>query len=417
MAGSPSPLPSIPVGNGPQPAVYDSVDGHVYVSDSGLSVISPLNDSVVTTISIGQDPLEPAVDTSNGNLFVPEEAVVGAPPRVTVVSSTTEKLLANITFTDNPDTPVYDAGNGNLYLSFDQFLPSPGQDIGVINGSNDSLVKLIDLKENVTDPTYDPATGDIFVLAVDNASVAVLSGLSESLVAQLAVGFAPLGVSYDTDNGNLYVVGLSGTGDTQMAVISGATDTVVKVVTLYGATGSAATFRPGQPVFDQAAKELFVPVGVSYCQGGLGSYGCNWGGSLVFAVSPGTYSLDKEIRVGVLPTSPVVDPLDGDLYTSNSGSCNVSVINGSNDSIVATIHVGVAPFAPAYGAGSLFVANDGSSNVSVINGSVPSSLGFGGGCTSLGPGGFVMLPWIVLGVGVTGIVGLVLWARGRPIFR
>jgi YVTN family beta-propeller protein len=61
----------------------------------------------------------------------------------------------------------------------------------------------------------------------------------------------------------------------------------------------------------------------------------------------------------------------GDIYVANGGSSNVSVIDPSTNTVVATLDVGTVPSGVAVGptgpdAGDIYVANFGSNTVSVI---------------------------------------------------
>jgi YVTN family beta-propeller protein len=77
------------------------------------------------------------------------------------------------------------------------------------------------------------------------------------------------------------------------------------------------------------------------------------------------------IPVGRYPFAPAYDPVNGELYVPNQGSANLTVLNGSTNTIIKTIPVGSDPWTPAYDAqnGALYVPNEGSNNVSVLNGS------------------------------------------------
>ncbi len=75
--------------------------------------------------------------------------------------------------------------------------------------------------------------------------------------------------------------------------------------------------------------------------------------------------------VGTDPFAVAIDTATNEVYVTNTGSDNVSVLNDSTGAPVASIGVGSAPSGIAYdpSTGLLFVANNGSNNVSVINGS------------------------------------------------
>jgi YVTN family beta-propeller protein len=83
------------------------------------------------------------------------------------------------------------------------------------------------------------------------------------------------------------------------------------------------------------------------------------------AVRPFTTS----VGVGTAPSALAYDSGKGEVFVTNYGSNNVSVINATTDHVVTNIPVGSTPDAVAYDAatGMVFVSNWGTANVSVIN--------------------------------------------------
>jgi YVTN family beta-propeller protein len=80
---------------------------------------------------------------------------------------------------------------------------------------------------------------------------------------------------------------------------------------------------------------------------------------------------NQMIPVGSNPFGVAVDDLTGDIFVTNSGSANVSILSGLNAAPIANVAVGSDPIGVAWDSqtNTIFVANSGSNNVSVINGS------------------------------------------------
>lgn len=95
------------------------------------------------------------------------------------------------------------------------------------------------------------------------------------------------------------------------------------------------------------------------------------GPALVTASEPAQTTLAATVPIGSQPYAYTVayDAGRGEVFVANYASNNLSVISGSNDSIVATVAVGSNPYAIAYdsGQGEIYVANQGSNNVTVVN--------------------------------------------------
>ena len=80
-------------------------------------------------------------------------------------------------------------------------------------------------------------------------------------------------------------------------------------------------------------------------------------------------SVTATVTVGVSPFAIAVNPVSNKIYVAGSGSNNVTLINGADNS-TATVSVGTTPVAVAVNpvTNKIYVANNGSNNVTVING-------------------------------------------------
>jgi YVTN family beta-propeller protein len=77
------------------------------------------------------------------------------------------------------------------------------------------------------------------------------------------------------------------------------------------------------------------------------------------------------VPVGPYPTGIAYDAINGQLYVAETGTDQVSVINGSTNTLVGKVTVGAAPIGIAFDSanGDIYVADLYSGTVSVINGS------------------------------------------------
>jgi YVTN family beta-propeller protein len=104
-----------------------------------------------------------------------------------------------------------------------------------------------------------------------------------------------------------------------------------------------------------------------------------WAKSVYVAAPPGSLDLIgvanmttyAVIQVGSEPFGVAVDPSLREVFVTNSGSDNVTVINGTTQKLVASIPVGTSPEGIAYDPTDdrVYVANNGSNNLSVIRAS------------------------------------------------
>jgi len=110
---------------------------------------------------------------------------------------------------------------------------------------------------------------------------------------------------------------------------------------------------------DSATQEVFVT---------------NGGSDNVSVISGSTPHVVANIGVQTDPRGIAVDLTDGSVYVADNGSSHVSVIDVSTLSVVATISVGSNPLGVAWDAATdrIFVADGGSDQVSVLQGSSQS---------------------------------------------
>jgi YVTN family beta-propeller protein len=154
---------------------------------------------------------------------------------------------------------------------------------------------------------------------------------------------------YDASNGNFYVRGNSGE---TLSVINGTADREIAVI----------------PVSEAEIGYAQVPsIAVDPLYGTVFVTNSNPGN--ISVIDGSTESIVTSIPLLGEPTGIVADPTTGDLFVADSSLKNVTVISGLTNSVVTSIPVGTQPNGIVYDPTDhrVFVANFGSSNVTVIN--------------------------------------------------
>ncbi len=111
------------------------------------------------------------------------------------------------------------------------------------------------------------------------------------------------------------------------------------------------------------------PFGVAYDNTSGEIFVTNTGSNNVSVLQGNLSTPIASITVGTEPMGVAYNPVNGNIYVANNGSNDVSVISGSTLALLGTIHVGTQPLGVAVDpdSGAVFVANHGSANVSVIS--------------------------------------------------
>src|SRR5207253_829202 len=155
----------------------------------------------------------------------------------------------------------------------------------------------------------------------------------------LGPGSYPVAAAYDSTNGYLYVTS-SGLG--QVVVIDGATDRVVTTIPVGGGYLDVITY-------DAANGQLYVA--------GFGSRNI-----IVIVIDGATTRITRNITV-LEPSAIVWDNVSGYLYGTYPGYGNLTVIDGSNDSVIGTMTVGFYPVGIIGSPSNVYVTNYGSGTI------------------------------------------------------
>ena len=234
----------------------------------------------------------------------------------------------------DPSTVVLDPQNGDIYVpnSLSDFL-------SVISGATNTVVANVTVVTGVEGGVFDPTNGDLYWTSNTMGLVLIIAGGTNSLVGNITLNYGPSYCPWVDDNlppnipctqsldspldpvfgpASGDIYVANGGGDS-VSVISGATNSLV--------TNINFSSSPGNPVFDPANGDIYIPVG-----GGLS------------AISSVTNAVVANITLGSGPDQPVFNPVNGDIYVhttpSNVGSgstpsnSTLFIISGATNSVV-----------------------------------------------------------------------------------
>lgn len=191
---------------------------------------------------------------------------------------------------------------------------------------------------------FDSANGDVYVAnsgtaLTPNGTVSVIDGSTNTVVANLTVGPLADAVAFDPANGNVYVANsYSGT----VSVINGSTNTVVATVQVGGAADGLA--------FDSSNKDIYVTeedIYVTNVSATSPPYFYATTSNIVSVINGSTNKVVANVTVGDYPQALAFDSGNGDLYVTTLYG-TVSVIDGSVNKAVVNITTGGYPDGVAY---------------------------------------------------------------------
>ena len=209
---------------------------------------------------------------------------------------------------------------------------------------------------------YDPGTNDFYVSnytpGATTGSLPAINGSTNKVVSVMNVGMNPAGLVYDPSNGYLFLID---SYYRNVSVIDPGNGKFVANITLVSVPKTTALMAgpsPGGIAYDPVDGDIYF----------IDMYYPSNGYSNVSVINATTYNVVKTWIVGRGASSVAFNPIDDEVYVTNPGSGNISVINTTSDSI-ASLYIDAGPagmqFVPATRA--LYVANTVRNEVSVIN--------------------------------------------------
>jgi YVTN family beta-propeller protein len=338
----------------------------------------------------GQGPTLSAFDSLTDEVL----AIDPYSDQIDVVSGVTNALVGMIPLAGAPDSVAYDAGTNAVAFGL-----ADSDLVGLANGTSGTPFASTNISASPLALATDPANGVIFVVglgAAQDGVIAELNGTTGALLANIALSGneTPVGggngLAYDPSNGLLYaptdpldaLVGTPG----NLSVVDPETGMFVGTVPL-SFEPSSVLFVPSSgdlllgnaagddlAVFDPSTTQILTTVpfpgvpGVLAWDGAQGEVDAGSPGNLSF-IDPATEIVNHTARLFGGPDGLVDDPEDDAIYVSDASDHNVSVLNGTSGSVVASILVGALPEEMALDPddGRLFVGDALSDQVIAVN--------------------------------------------------
>ena len=386
-------------GADPGQVAWDSDNGLLYVVDTptaNVTVVDPTTRAVVDQIAVGLGPVAISLDSANGDLYV----VNSFSGTISVIDGATNVVVTTFRVGANPEAIVYDPDTEDLYAVVDG--SGPNGNLSVINGTTNSVTATIPIGVYPMGLAYDSDNGNLYVAEAGGPLeqgcychffAGVVHASTGASLGKIPVGYQPVAVAFDPDNGYVYVLNVV---TNNLTVIDGATEHPIGSI-VAGPNGSVSWNLVYDPVngylYIENDADLYYggvtmvnPTNMSAAgsfQTGFQPYGAavepstgavavvNTGSDNLTISWAASFGTDEEVTLGTAPSAAVFDPRNGDIYVADSSSNNVSVVNRTGEQI-GTAYAGYAPTAIAYDSrnGNLFIVDSSGDSLTVISSSL-----------------------------------------------
>jgi len=225
------------------------------------------------------------------------------------------------------------------------YTTDESNDVSVISGSTDSVTRVLPVGDDPQGIAVDPVTDTIYAVNYGSSNVSVINGSSGEVVGTVTIGggtSGPVGIAVDPVTDRIYVGVVNGGLGGNVVVIDGATNSVVDTIPTPG-------FGEGLGSVSLAANSLNDSVYVQ--DDGITDEGCTPPGSScspLFVISAPTNTVTGSVSLGPddsgnYPFKAAVDPATDTIYVTDPATSSTYVINGTTDTVTATIPDGASP--------------------------------------------------------------------------
>lgn len=346
-------------------------------NSNSLLVVNLSTGSPEANIAI-QGPGDLTYDPQDGAIYVTSGASLAE------LNATNYDIERETSLGAYADQMVWDGSNGCLYVS-DLLYDS----VWVVSGATDSLLANVSVDHRPSDLVFDARNGDIYVLESDYSGLSVISGQSNRVVATIFLGSSvmhfPSSLGFDPSTGDIYV-GIANSNEVD--IIAWSTNTVFDVLQgveepdcIVGDAGLDTIYVAGDRFVYvvNASSNVVVgsiptPVGASACDAGAGEVFLVDDNGLVRINEVGN-ALTVEPPLYLPPWGVIDDSGSNSLYLTNPFIDALYVVSGETDTVTRTIPLGDYPQALCYdnANGDLFVAVEPNSPIGEVNLTVVSA--------------------------------------------
>jgi YVTN family beta-propeller protein len=372
-------------------------------SGGGATSSTPPSPAHGSTVAVGVDPQDSALDPLTHTLYVESDPENGL-GTVTVLNAPTCDSLRTSGCVSN--TPYAQVGNGPVGIAVDQatdtiyVVNSNSNTVSVINGATcnaqhasgcSHISPTVTVGSNPVDVQVNQATGTVYVANWGNGAgttVSVINGRTcngqitsgcDQVPAQVTIGIGPAGVFVDQATDTVYAATVAPSGAEAVSVIDGATCNATMT--------SGCGKKPPSVTLGKGSVNYNVAIAIDQADGTL--YVANWASNTLSmidtascnaTVTAGCAQTPHVVRVGRGPDGIAVNPATHTVYIANvtddtvsvldAASCDATVSSGCSSPYPRSLRTGKSPHwvTVDQATDTVYVPNGDDGTASVLNG-------------------------------------------------
>ncbi len=273
-----------------------------------VSVVNTVDNSLVTTISVGKFPFGVSVSPDGSRVYITNQN----DNTVSVINTVNNTVVATVPVERQPQGIVVSPDGSRVYVA--NLLSGF---ISVIDALNNIVVSTIPTQFPARGVSISPDGSRVYATNEAGGAVSVINTDDNTVISSITVGTSPIGITVSPNGNRVYVANRS---SNTVSVISTVDNTVVTTVPV----GS-------------------LPFGVSVSPDGSKVYVANESGRTISVINTIDNTLSATISVGI-PYGVSVSADGKRVYSANGGTNTISVINSGTNTIDNTITGFNSPF-------------------------------------------------------------------------
>ncbi|HWP96129.1 MAG TPA: stalk domain-containing protein [Syntrophomonadaceae bacterium] len=290
----------------------------------------------------GHYPIALAVNQNTNTIYVANKGSLD----VTVMDGATDTVKATVPAGTYPRCIAVNPDAKKTYITNQQ-----DKTVTVINGASNNVITTLPSGTYPVDLAVNRSTDKVYVANNSSKNVTVIDGAADNIAGTVAAGNSPYDVAVNQNTNRIYTVNYY---DKSISVIDGSSDTVTATVT--SDTGPYAVALNPNPTINK----IYVANLKDFLHGETGTV----------TVIDGATNATSSITVGKKPCAITINLSTNNVYVANLFDDTVTVIDGTTDTVIATVAVGDGPLAMGIDqtTNKIYVANCGDNTVTIIDG-------------------------------------------------
>ena len=366
----------ITVGDTPEGVDVNPLTNKVYVAnfnDDTVSVIDGATDTIMSTVNVGDLPINIGVNSKTNTIFVGNLL----DDTVSVIDGATDTVVGTIKGIFRPTAIGVNPSTNKIYVSSAWNLTA-GKEVFVIDGATNSIINTVTVGIGPVSIGVNPTTNKIYVSNILSATVSVIDGSIDKVVATISIPFPPTQgqpgnehVGVNTATNKIYI---TNSIQNTVSVIDGLTNMVVDTITgLHGPIGidvNSLTNKiyvgnaagPSVSILDGATNLILFSVTVGYGPYDIGINAKTNKAYVSSAITNGRVYVISEQKNNDPPNCTAAKSSPSSLWPPNHMMMNIlvkGVTDPDNDPVSITI-TGISQDEPTSGLGSGDKSPDGS---------------------------------------------------------